>query len=121
MSARLDIDVAIIGGGLVGASAALALARAWGCSVALLEQGLLRRAGERRELWRRAPAGPAARADCRCRSAPTRIWPRLPALIGIDGEFVRSGHLKLARSEADMASLEAYRGPSRAIWASVSS
>jgi sarcosine oxidase subunit beta len=36
------------------------------------------------------------------------IWPRLKALIGIDGEFLRSGHLKLARSESDMASLEAY-------------
>ena len=29
-------------------------------------------------------------------------------LIGIDGEYVRSGHLKLARSEADLANLEAY-------------
>ena len=33
---------------------------------------------------------------------------RLRALIGIDGEFLRSGHLKLARNDADMASLEAY-------------
>ena len=33
----------------------------------------------------------------------------LPELIGIDGEYQRSGHLKIARSDADMAALEAYR------------
>ena len=38
-----------------------------------------------------------------------RLWETLPQLIGIDGEYVRSGHLKLARSAADLARLEAYR------------
>ncbi|MGO4816342.1 FAD-dependent oxidoreductase, partial [Cupriavidus sp. 2MCAB6] len=38
MSRRLDVDVAIIGGGLVGSSAALAL-RGMGMSVALLDKG----------------------------------------------------------------------------------
>ena len=37
-----------------------------------------------------------------------QIWQRLPGFIGIDGEYVPSGHLKLARSEADLASLRAY-------------
>jgi sarcosine oxidase subunit beta len=37
-----------------------------------------------------------------------RIWAGLPQLIGIDGEYTRSGHLKIARSEADLASLESY-------------
>ena len=46
------------------------------------------------------------------------IWPRLKDLIGIDGEFVRSGHLKLARTEAEMASLEAYAARVAAIWGS---
>lgn len=106
MSRHLDIDVAIIGGGLVGSSAALALSR-MGFSVALLDKGFcgaqasgvnyggVRRQGrplEQLPLSRRAHA----------------IWPRLKELIGIDGEFLRSGHLKLARSEADMATLEAY-------------
>jgi sarcosine oxidase subunit beta len=36
------------------------------------------------------------------------LWARLPELIGIDGEYVQSGHLKLARSEADLHKLEAY-------------
>jgi sarcosine oxidase subunit beta len=106
MSRRLTVDVAIIGGGLVGASAALAL-RGMGFSVALLDKGFcgaqasgvnyggVRRQGRPVE---QLPLSQRAHA----------IWPRLQALIGIDGEFLRSGHLKLARDEADMASLEAY-------------
>jgi len=108
MSRHLDVDVAIIGGGLVGSSAALAL-RGMGLSVALLDKGFcgaqasgvnyggVRRQGrpvEQLALSQRAHA----------------VWPRLQALIGIDGEFLRSGHLKLARNEADMAALEAYAG-----------
>jgi sarcosine oxidase subunit beta len=38
-----------------------------------------------------------------------RLWGELRDTIGSDGEYLRSGHLKIARSEADMASLEAYR------------
>lgn len=106
MSRRLDVDVAIIGGGLVGSSAALAL-RGMGFSVALLDKGFcgaqasgvnyggVRRQGRPVE---QLPLSQRAHA----------IWPRLRALIGIDGEFLRSGHLKLARDETDMASLEAY-------------
>lgn len=106
MSRRLDVDVAIIGGGLVGSSAALAL-RGMGMSVALLDKGFcgaqasgvnyggVRRQGRPLE---QLPLSQRAHA----------IWPRLQALIGIDGEFLRSGHLKLARDEADMAALEAY-------------
>ncbi|MGC1176391.1 NAD(P)/FAD-dependent oxidoreductase, partial [Polaromonas sp.] len=37
------------------------------------------------------------------------LWARLPELIGTEGEYLRSGHLKIARSNADLASLEAYR------------
>src|SRR5690606_13189305 len=37
-----------------------------------------------------------------------RIWAELPALIGTDGEFAVTGHLRLARSEAEMAALETY-------------
>lgn len=106
MSRHLDVDVAIIGGGLVGSSAALAL-RQMGFGVALLDKGFcgaqasgvnyggVRRQGRPRE---QLPLSQRSHA----------IWPRLRELIGIDGEFLRSGHLKLARSEADMASLEAY-------------
>ncbi|MDU0956432.1 MAG: FAD-dependent oxidoreductase [Bradyrhizobium sp.] len=106
MTRRIDCDVAIIGGGLVGSSAALAL-RGMGLSVTLLDKGFcgaqasgvnyggVRRQGRPSE---QLPLSQRAHA----------IWPRLQQLIGIDGEFLRSGHLKLARSADDMASLERY-------------
>lgn len=106
MSVRLDVDVAIIGGGLVGSSAALAL-RGMGLSVALLDKGFcgaqasgVNYGGVRRQGRPRAQLPLSQRAHA--------IWPRLASLIGIDGEFLRSGHLKLARGEADMAALESY-------------
>jgi sarcosine oxidase subunit beta len=106
MIRRIDSDVAIIGGGLVGSSAALRL-RGMGFSVTLLDKGFcgaqasgVNYGGVRRQ------ARPPEQLPLSQRSHA--IWPRLKALIGIDGEFLRSGHLKLARSEADMASLEAY-------------
>ncbi|KXF75882.1 FAD-dependent oxidoreductase [Paramesorhizobium deserti] len=106
MRGRLNVDVAIIGGGLVGSSAALAL-RAMGMSVALIDSrycgaqasgvnyGGVRRQGRPPE---QLPLAQRAHA----------IWPRLKERIGIDGEYLCSGHLKLAANETDMASLEAY-------------
>jgi sarcosine oxidase, subunit beta len=106
MTRRIDTDVAVIGGGLVGSSAALRL-RGMGFSVVLLDKGFcgaqasgVNYGGVRRQ------ARPPEQLPLSQRSHA--IWPRLKALIGIDGEFLRSGHLKLARSEADMVSLEAY-------------
>lgn len=106
MSRHLDVDVAIIGGGLVGSSTALAL-RGMGMTVAMLDKGHcgaqasgVNYGGVRRQ------GRPVVQLPLSQRAHA--IWPRLKALIGIDGEFLRSGHLKLARSEADMASLEAY-------------
>lgn len=107
MIERVQTDVAVIGGGIVGGSAALFLRR-MGFSVVLLERdrcgakasgvnfGGVRRQGrplEQLPLARRAHA----------------LWGQLPALIGTDAEYIRSGHLKLARSEADLRSLKEYR------------
>ena len=107
MSEHLHYDVAIAGGGLVGASTALALARR-GLRVGLFER---RFCG--------AQASGVNYGGVRCQGRPAeqlplamrarRIWDRLPELTGIDGEFVVSGHLRLARSESDLAALEAYR------------
>ncbi|KVM86856.1 NAD(P)/FAD-dependent oxidoreductase [Burkholderia stagnalis] len=106
MNDRTHYDVAIVGGGLVGASAALALAKR-GLSVGLFE---------RRDCG--AQASGVNYGGVRCQGRPAeqlplalrarRIWDRLPELIGIDGEFVLSGHLRLARSDADLDALDAY-------------
>jgi sarcosine oxidase subunit beta len=99
-------DVAVVGGGLVGSSTALALAQR-GMRVLLIER---RFCG--------AQASGVNYGGVRCQGRPAeqlplalrarRIWDRLKERIGIDGEFVVSGHLRLARSEADLAGLEAY-------------
>lgn len=107
----LRTDVAIVGGGIVGASAALAL-RQMGIGVALLERDLcgsrssgVNYGGVRRQGRPLNQLPLAQRAH--------RIWGRLRETIGTDGEYLRSGHFKIARSEADMASLEQYRAQSR--------
>lgn len=99
-------DVAVLGGGLAGCSAALHLRRK-GASVGLFER---RSCGSQasgvnyggvRQQGRHFAELPLARRS-------REIWARLPEFIGIDGEFLVAGHLKLARSEAEMASLESY-------------
>lgn len=111
MIERVDTEVAVIGGGIVGASAALFLRRR-GMPVAVLEAGVcgakasgvnyggVRRQGrplEQMALTRRAH----------------QLWGQLPQLIGTDGEYVRSGHLKLARTSFDLQALEQYRQSTR--------
>lgn len=99
-------DVAIVGGGLVGSSSALALARA-GMRVLLIE---------RRYCGAQASGVNYGGVRCQGRSAEQlplamrarRIWDELAERIGSDGEFVVSGHLRLARSESDLEGLEAY-------------
>ncbi len=107
MSARIRTGVTVIGGGIAGCATALAL-RQRGRTVVLLERDLcgsrssgVNYGGVRRQGRGRAQLPLAQRAQA--------IWGRLRETIGIDGEYIRSGHLKLARSDADMAALEAYR------------
>ena len=106
MTRRLQADAVIIGGGIVGGSAALFMRQA-GLSVILLDKGFcgaqasgVNYGGVRRQ--GRAPEQlPLAQRS-------HALWARLPELIGIDGEYIRSGHLKLARTEEHFAKLEAY-------------
>ena len=108
---RWVTDVAIVGGGIMGSSAALFL-RQMGLSVVVLERDLcgsrssgVNYGGVRRQGRPLSQLPLAMRAH--------EIWGRLPELIGTDGEYERSGHFKIARSAADMASLEGYRAMSQ--------
>ena len=98
--------MAIIGGGIAGCAAAVAVREA-GLRVVLLEKRLCGAGasgvnfGGVRQQGRDLAELPLAR-----RARP--IWDRLNERLGEDVEFVASGHLKLARSEADMAQLEAH-------------
>lgn len=111
MSRLLETEVIVLGGGIVGASAALWLARR-GRRVALLERDFcgshssgVNYGGVRRQ------GRPLNQLPLSQRAH--QIWGDLPNLLGIDGEYLRSGHLKLARSHADMAALEDYAQASR--------
>jgi sarcosine oxidase subunit beta len=107
MSERLTADVAIIGGGTAGCSTALHL-RGRGASVVLLERGVCGSQasgvnyGGVRQQGRALAELPLARRS-------REMWGRLAAIVGSDCEFMATGHIKLARSDADMAELEAYR------------
>jgi sarcosine oxidase subunit beta len=106
MAQTLTADVAIIGGGIHGCSAALHL-RKRGASVVLLESGLCGAQasgvnfGGVRQQGRAFEELPLARRS-------RALWGRIRELIDHDGEFVASGHLRLACSEAEMAALEAW-------------
>jgi glycine/D-amino acid oxidase-like deaminating enzyme len=108
---RIATEVAIVGGGIVGASAALFLRR-MGIPVVLIERDLcgsrssgINYGGVRRQ------GRPLSQLPLSQRAHG--IWAQLPQLIDIEGEYLRSGHLKLARGEADLASLESYRERTR--------
>ena len=112
MSPAQHFDVAIVGGGIVGTSAALALRRL-GKSVLVMERDVcgsrssgVNYGGVRRQGRSLVQLPLSQRAHA--------IWGRLPELIGTDGEYIRSGHLKIARTEADLTSLQAYRDKSLA-------
>ncbi len=106
-----SIDVAIVGGGLVGCSAALFL-RQRGASVVLLERGVCGSQasgvnyGGVRQQGRHLAELPLARRS-------RGIWAQLKELVGADCEFIASGHLKLARSEREMEDLENYAREAR--------
>lgn len=107
MTEQINADVAIVGGGIMGASAALFL-RQMGLSVVLLERDLCgsRSSGVNYGGVRRQ-GRPISQLPLSQRAHG--LWARLPELVGLDGEYLRSGHLKIARSEADLATLEDYR------------
>jgi sarcosine oxidase subunit beta len=101
-----ECDVLIQGGGGAGCSAALHLAQR-GVRVILLERGLVGgqasgvNYGGVRQQGRHPAELPIARRS-------RDLWGRLKDIVGTDAEFSVTGHLKLARSEAEEADLVAY-------------
>lgn len=109
--APVNTDVAIVGGGIAGSCAAFALRR-MGIDVVLLERDLCgSRASGVNYGGVRRQGRPVSQLPLSQRAH--EIWQRLPELIGTDGEYVQSGHLKLARSPEDMAALENYYAATR--------
>ena len=97
-------DVLVMGGGIVGTSAALHL-RKHGLSVILLERDRVGQRASGVNFGGVRQQGRALRELPLSRRA-RELWADLPALIGIDGEFTVGGHLRLGRSEQDMAIIE---------------
>jgi sarcosine oxidase subunit beta len=97
-------DVLVLGGGIVGTSAALHL-RKLGLSVILLERDRVGQRASGVNFGGVRQQGRALRELPLSRRA-RKLWADLPALIGIDGEFTVGGHLRLGRSEQDMAVIE---------------
>jgi sarcosine oxidase, subunit beta len=99
-------DVAIVGGGIAGCAAAFFLARAR-LRVCLFEFGRVG-AGASGVNFGGVRQQGRALVELPVAARARELWARLPELIGTTGEFTPSGHLKLARSDSDMAELEAY-------------
>lgn len=100
---RLETEVVIVGGGIVGCSTALHL-RLRGVPCVVIEQGQTGAAasgvnfgGVRRNGRALEELPIAARAF--------EVWRRMATLLGSDCEYMITGHLKLARSEADMVQM----------------
>jgi len=106
-------DVAVIGGGLHGCSAALHLALR-GKSVVVIEPYYPGRfasgvnAGGVRRLGRHVAEMPLAEASL-------EIWNDIASLVDDDCDFHACGQLKIAESDADMAKLEARAAEVRAL------
>lgn len=99
-------DVLIIGGGIMGASAAFFL-RQRGKSVTLIERGLIGQQasgtnfGNVRRQGRFLPQLPLANRS-------RAIWGRLTELIGEDAEFLPSGHLRVTYTDEMTGRIEQY-------------
>jgi sarcosine oxidase subunit beta len=100
-------DLAIIGGGLAGCSTALH-ARLKGASVVLLERG---RCGAQASGVNYGGVRQQGRhvAELALSRRSREIWGDLEQLIDSDCEFSATGHLKLARNDADLCDLIAHQ------------
>jgi len=104
-AATFDTDVLVLGGGLMGTTAAFFLRQQHGLSVTLLERELVGRQasgtnfGNVRRQGRELVQMPLAN---RARA----VWGRVKELLGEDLEFVPYGHLRVCYTEKQAAILE---------------
>ncbi|RST53779.1 NAD(P)/FAD-dependent oxidoreductase [Variovorax sp. MHTC-1] len=105
MSEATHSDVLVLGGGLMGATAAFFLRRQHGLTVTLLERELVGRQasgtnfGNVRRQGRVLEQIPLA-------NRAVGVWGRVKELLGEDLEFVRHGHLRVCYTEKQAAVLE---------------
>lgn len=104
---RLDTEIAVIGGGIAGCSAALHLARR-DLPVVVLEKGFagagasgVNFGGVRRNGRHIEELSLATRSF-------TDYWRKLADWIGTDCEYVETGHVKFARNDDELAVMDAY-------------
>lgn len=112
MSERLVVDVAIAGGGILALAAACRLREA-GLSVAVIEKRLCGAAASGTNFGGvRQQGRDLAELPLSMRARP--MWDGLSARLGEDIEFEATGHIKLARTEGEVAELERYAEAARA-------
>ena len=106
-SNTIDTDVLVLGGGLMGSTAAFFLRKQHGLSVTLLERELVGRQasgtnfGNVRRQGRELIQMPLAN---RARA----VWGRINELLGEDAEFVPYGHLRVCYTQEQAARIEAH-------------
>ena len=98
-------DVLVIGGGLVGASAAFFLRRQHGLSVTLLERELVGRQASGTNFGNVRRQGRAL-AQIPLANRARAVWGRINDLLGEDLEFVPYGHLRVCYTHEQAATLE---------------
>ena len=102
---RLETDVVVVGGGIVGGASAYYLAKR-GVRVVLMEKGVVGGEASGRN-------GGGVRQQCRDRRerplalASVKLWEGLQAELGFDMEYVQSGNIRMATNEARMDALRA--------------
>ncbi|HKX41818.1 MAG TPA: FAD-dependent oxidoreductase, partial [Burkholderiaceae bacterium] len=98
MSAVNDSDVLVLGGGLMGTTAAFFLRHRHGASVTLLERELVGRQASGTNFGNVRRQGRAL-AQMPLANRARAVWGRVAELLGEDLEFVPYGHLRVCYTE----------------------
>ena len=104
MTAPREVDVVVVGGGIVGAASAYFLAKA-GASVALFEKGVI--AGEQSSRnWGFVRIMGRDPFEVPLAIASVEIWKGLEAELGVDLEWCQGGGMAVTGTEAGVAAYE---------------